>query len=544
MPKDLLMRFPLALLALLLAAPATAHAAEGDIIVTREPGTTAAEVRQDADVALVKPLGIEHTELVEPRDGDVAGALAELRADEDVVFAEPDSVVSISALVAPDDLLFSALWGLRNIFAVDVWARTEGADVRVGVVDTGVDGTHEDLAGQVVGGYDFVSRDAVAQDGHGHGTHVAGTIAARGRNGLGVIGVAPAAKIVPLRALGNDGNGYMSDIAAAFDYAGDQGLKIVNASLGGGYARVLETVIGSHPNTLYVVAAGNAGQDNDNRTTASYPCALPQANIVCVAANDSRDRIASFSNYGAQTVDIAAPGVGVRSTVPGNRYESMNGTSMASPHVAGAAALALAANPSATAAQLKWALLGSVDAAPSFTGKSLTAGRLNAPAAVAAITGTLPTAPATVAPVAPPAEPAPSEAVPTPEAPVSPAPETPVAPADPAPAAPAPPASPGADAPPVTMAPRLSGLAVAGTLKRASGRLRVSFQLNLPATVRFTVTAKGKRVATWTRKGQGGGNHFTLTRRLPTGKTLKRGSYKLAVSLSATAQASASLRVR
>ncbi len=285
------------------------------------------------------------------------------------------------------------MWGLHNIFTADAWALTEGEGVTVGVVDTGVQADHEDLAGQVIGGYDLLSHDSVAQDGNGHGTHVAGIIAALANNNKGIIGVAPSAKVVPLRALDDGGSGYMSDVAAAFDYAGDEGLRIVNASLAGRVdvrPGVLETVIAAHPNTLYVVAAGNDAKDNDQPAQASYPCALPQPNIICVAASDNLDRSASFSNYGATTVDLSAPGVSIRSTVPNNRYASKSGTSMAAPHVAGAAALALAANPSATTSQLKWALLSTVDAVPAFVGKSTTAGRLNASAAVAAILGDCP----------------------------------------------------------------------------------------------------------------------------------------------------------
>ncbi|MDA0171576.1 S8 family serine peptidase [Solirubrobacter taibaiensis] len=531
------MRLAVLFAVLFLATPAAAEAAEGDIIVVREPGADAREVRQDAEVRLVKPLSIERAELVEPRDGDVASALAELRADDDVLAADVDSVVTVAD--AAQDAFYPTMWGLRNIFTADAWELSEGAGVSVGVVDTGVQADHEDLAGQVVGGYDVLSRGSVAQDINGHGTHVAGTIAALANNNKGIIGVAPSAKVVPLRALDDGGSGYMSDVAAAFDYAGDQGLRIVNASLAGGYAAVLETVIAQHPDTLYVVAAGNDGKDNDQPAQATYPCALPQPNILCVAANDSRDNIAWFSNFGATTVDISAPGMGIRSTVPNNRYESKNGTSMAAPHVAGAAALALAANPSATTSQLKWALLSTVDAASAFVGKSTTAGRLNASAAVAAILGPLPEPEpiaARVEPAAPVETPTPAPEVPTAPPTAPPVAETPVSP--PAPVVPA----------PVTPAPqaaaRLIDVKVGGSLKGATSKLRVTFKLTQSAAVRFTVTAKGKSFGTWTRQAHRGGNQFTLTRKLPTGKTLKRGRYTLSVALSGSAKASsASIRV-
>ena len=531
------MRLAVLLAALCLATPATAQAAEGEIIVIREPGADAREVRQDAEVELVKPLSIERAELVEPRDGDVASALAELRDNDDVLAADVDSVVTVAD--AAQDAYYPTMWGLRNVFAADAWAVSEGAGVTVGVVDTGVKADHEDLVGQVLDGYDFISRDTVAQDGNGHGTQVAGTIAALANNNKGVIGVAPSAKVVPLRALGDSGSGYMSDIAAAFDYAGDHGLRIVNASLTGGYTGVLESVIAAHPNTLYVVAAGNESKDVDRPANASYPCALPQANIVCVAAHNSLDSIASFSNYGATAVDLSAPGTSIRSTYTYPAYKSDSGTSMAAPHVAGTAALALAANPAATTSQLKFALLSSVDAAPAFVGKTVTAGRLNARAAVNAILGPLPTP----EPMAAPVEPAAPVETPTPVAPpvdppvAPPIVETPVSPPAPVVVAPV--------APTPQVAARLLDVTVGGSLKGAKGKLRVTFKLTQSATVRFTVTAKGKSFGTWTRAAHRGGNQFTLTRKLPTGKTLKRGSYTLSVALSGSAKASsASIRVR
>ena len=214
---------------------------------------------------------------------------------------------------------------------------------------------------------------------------------------------------------------------------------------------------------------------------------------------------------------------------------------MAAPHVAGAAALALAANPSATTAQLKWALLSSVDAAPAFVGKSTTAGRLNASAAVTAIRGPLPEP--EPEPTAPPVAPAAPVETPTP------APEAPTAP----PAAPRVPETPASTPAPVVPTPvtptpqaaaRLTDLKVGRSLKGAKGKLRVTFKLTQSATVRFTVTAKGKSLGTWTRRAHRGGNQFTLTRKLPTRKTLKRGSYRLSVALSGSARASAGFSVR
>ncbi|MDA0182411.1 S8 family serine peptidase [Solirubrobacter phytolaccae] len=544
----------------LFAAPAAAHAGEGDIIVIREPGADARDIREDAGVRIVKPLGLEHAELVKPRDGDVAEAVTELRADDDVVLAEPDRRVSINRLDAPNDPYFASLWGLPDSAVPAAWTSTTGAGVTVGVVDTGVRADHLDLAGQLTGnpgeigggretngldddgngliddfrGWDFISADNLPQDGNGHGTHVTGTIAALADNGRGVAGVAPGAKVVPLRALDNSGNGFMSTIASALDYAGDLGLPVVNASLGGGYSTVLERVVAAHPNTLYVVAAGNSNANNDDPAIASFPCALPQANVLCVAAHDRDNARASFSNYGATTVDLSAPGVSIVSTwsTGSNAYATTQGTSMASPHVAGAAADVLSARPGVTAAQLKWALTSSTDITPALVGTTVTGGRLDTAAAVAAINGTLPVEVAPPTPTVTPTPDAPVVTPPPPPPPVAIATPTPVVTPEPTPAEPA--------------SPRLTDVNVGGSLSGVKGKLRVSFKLTRSAKVRFAVHAKGKSkaLATWTKQAHRGGNQFTLTRKLPTGKTLKRGAYTLSVSLSASAQSSTAIRVR
>jgi subtilisin family serine protease len=542
-----------------LVAPAAAQAAEGDIIVQRVPGldrSERAELRADAGVELVSPLAVEGTELVSA--DDPARALAELRADDDVVYAEPDRRMHLTRVM--DDPGFGALWALENtgqmifggqtgtagddIDAVAAWDQSEGAGVTVAVVDTGMNSSHVDLADQLAGnpaelagtpgvdddhngfvddvhGWDFVSGDPVAQDGHGHGTHVSGTIAAEGQNSAGVVGVAPLAKVLPLRVLDNSGSGWSSDIAEAFAYAGDQGVRIVNASLGGGYSDAIQDAIASHPNTLYVVAAGNDGADADTDHDA-YPCALPQDNLICVGASDNRDQVAGFSNYGDTTVDLFAPGVRIYSTLKDGTYGFKDGTSMASPHVAGAAALALAARPGASTSFLRYALLHSVDAQPGWNGWSVTGGRLNANAAVTTIQG---------------AEP-PSE-TPTPEPPVetpTPVPPTPTPP-------PPPPVTPVPTPDPVTLpALTLTHLKLTGSL---SSKLRVGFRLSRSAWVKYTVKAKGAKsaAATWSKLGRAGANTVLLRRKLPTGKTLKRGSYRLSVTVSPTAGASKVIRV-
>ena len=546
------MRRSLLAMLFLLLAPASARAAEGEIIVQRAPGADRAELREDAGVEHVRNLPLERTELVEPAPGEtLPAALAALRADDDVIYAELDQVASI-ANPLPDDPYFGDLWGLHNtgqfaglagadIDARGAWLQSEGGGVTVAVVDTGVNANHADLVDQFaanaaelngtpgvdddgngyaddVRGWDFVANDNIPQDQHGHGTHVAGTIAAEGSNGTGVIGVAPRAKLLTLRALGANGQGTMSGIAAAFEYAGDLGVRIVNASLGGGYSIAVRNAIAEHPDTLYVVAAGNAGANADT-DTGSYPCALPEPNIVCVGATDNHDAIADFSNYGATAVDLFAPGVDIFSTDKGapNAYTTMSGTSMATPHVAGAVALELAANPAVSTSFLRHALLASVDPNPGLSGLAVTGGRLNANRAVETILGAEPAPTPTPEPPSPP----PPVATPTPVAPVVTPPPT------------------------VTPPPLLSQLVVGGSLRTKTSKLKVSFRLARASAVKFTVKRRGSKatLASWSRRGKAGANAVTLTRTLPTGTTLKPGRYTLGVAVSAKAGSSSLIRV-
>jgi thermitase len=399
------------------AWPAAARAdVDDEIVVLRDGGLTRTE-RADAGVQPERDLALEDVELVSA--ADPAAALAELRADPDVEWAERNQPRRINS-----DPLAGALWGLNNtgqavwwrrgtadadVDAPQAWAVSRGAGVTVAVVDTGVDLGHPDLAGRLVPGHDFVERDGDPQDAHGHGTHVAGTVAA-GENGTGVIGVAPQALVMPLRVLGADGGGSSAAVAEAFDYAGDRGVRVVNASLGSSSpSQVERAAIQSHPRTLFVVAAGNGGSDSigddNDDATREYPCAHDEPNLICVGASDANDARAPFSNYGATSVDLFAPGQEIvsdwargRLTVldrhfpVGDGYEIMVGTSMAAPHVAGAAALAAAVRPDWGAAELKAALLNGADPRPGLAGLAVTGARLNA-AATARIAAGLPPAP-------------------------------------------------------------------------------------------------------------------------------------------------------
>jgi subtilisin family serine protease len=402
MDRRLLTACLAALFAITLAGTAAASV-EDEIVVLRDGGLTRAE-RAGAGVRAERTLPIDGVEVVSAkRDRDEA--IAELLEDPDVTWAEPNQRRQLSA-----EALGGQLWGLHNtgqsvwwrrgtpdadIDAPQAWTYSRGAGITVAVADTGVDLGHPDLAGRLVTGYDFVDDDADPADAHGHGTHVAGTVAAA-ENGAGVVGVAPQALIMPLRVLDANGGGNSADVAAAFAYAGGRGVRVVNASLGSPYPSLVERrAIHDHPGTLFVVAAGNGGADgigdDVDDDTREYPCAHDEPNVVCVGATDSADARAAFSNYGAASVDLFAPGQDIvsdwvrgRQTVlnehfgAGDGYEIMQGTSMASPHVAGAAALAAALQPGWSGTQVKAALLDGADRLAGLAGVSLTGARLNA----------------------------------------------------------------------------------------------------------------------------------------------------------------------
>jgi subtilisin family serine protease len=358
---------------------------------------------------------------------DMPVALAALRADAPPgMFAEADYLVFHSAL--PNDPLLNQLWGLRNtgqtggtpqadIDATGAWTITTGSpSVLVAVIDSGVDYLHPDLSANIysnpgetvdnadsdgngyvddVRGWNFYANTNNPMDDHFHGTHVAGTIGARGGNAEGVSGVAWQVRLLPLKFLSSTGSGFTSDAIAAIRYATAAGARIsCNSWGGGGYSRALEQAIeeASAAGSLFVAAAGNSSQNNDVRPT--YPASYQVANIVSVAASDHNDRLAGFSNFGAGSVHLAAPGVGILSTFPRSvtsamfssglpaAYGRISGTSMATPHVAGAAALILASEPGLSLTQLRGRLLSRSQFIPALQPYLVTGARLNVGRAV------------------------------------------------------------------------------------------------------------------------------------------------------------------
>jgi subtilisin family serine protease len=380
-----------------------------EIVVDRKPGVSAtqqAALRAQAGVSYVGPGPLPDTEIDRAPAGGLAAAVAALSHDSQVRYAEPNGEVHAAGL--PNDPGFGQQWGLSNsgqsvlgtrgtpgddIGVTYAWSATvTGANVTVAEVDSGVDYSAPDLTGQFVSGWDYINNDSNPQDQFGHGTHVAGIIAALQNNGIGVSGVAPGAKVMPLRVLDSTGSGTDVDVAQAFSDAGDAGVPIVNASLGSTVpSQAIEQAIAAHPGTLYVVAAGNDGINNDDPSTPFYPCDVPEPNVICVGASDQNDQPAWFSDYGAASVDLFAPGVSILSTYPGGSgYAYDDGTSMATPMVSGTLALMLSHHPGLDATTLKNDLLASVDQAPQLDGLAVSGGELDAAAAVATAGGDRP----------------------------------------------------------------------------------------------------------------------------------------------------------
>ena len=296
----------------------------GEALVRYKPGVDATErrdVRDEAGVDFEGSLELPHSQLVS-FDGPVTDAIVRLEDQPGVADAQPNYVYEALA-AAPNDSFFGQQWGLGGGPGVNVlpaWDRTRGAGQVIAVVDTGVDLTHPDLAGNLVAGYDFVDKDTVPDDFNLHGTHVAGIAAADDDNGVGVAGVAPAAKIMPVRALDSDGAGDSAGISNAIVFAADNGATVINLSVGSpssGGDQALSAAIqhAGQRNIVVVSAAGNENNNNDLHPTT--PCTLdpPTHNNICVAAVTPSGARSGFSNYGAGTVDVGAPG-GDGSSVP------------------------------------------------------------------------------------------------------------------------------------------------------------------------------------------------------------------------------------
>jgi Zn-dependent metalloprotease len=332
-----------------------------------------------------------------PEGAVMADALIRFNQTAGILYAQPNYLKK--ALRMPNDTYFSYLWGMHNtgqtggvpnadIDAPEAWeSGVGGASVKVAVIDTGIDYNHEDLAanmwintGEIPGngidddnngyvddvhGYDFFNRDGDPMDDHGHGTHCSGTIGAVGNNGVGVAGVCWNVKIMALKFLSAAGEGDTAGAISCMEYAVRMGARVFNNSWGdvpgGPYEQALKDAIDATgaANVLFIAAAGNDANNND--VNPAYPASYASDNIISVMSVSSTGARSSFSNYGQQSVDLAAPGSSIVSCKLGGGYQYMSGTSMATPHVVGACALLLSLNSGYSAQQVKHALMATTD---------------------------------------------------------------------------------------------------------------------------------------------------------------------------------------
>lgn len=373
-----------AVLAVGLAAAAPAQAAEDQTVLVKfKPGIASTAVNGLLGGAAEKVGAIDRIGVTVVKTTGSAGALVTtLNKSGLVEYAELDKTMKIAA--TPNDPQFNQLYGLNNTGQTGGTADAdidapEGWDVaglgafpasggpKVGIVDTGIRSTHQDLSGKVVDCAQAYSpipilaptlREGSCNDDNGHGSHVAGTIAAKANNGVGVAGVAFNSPLSICKALGGAlGSGSTTGVALCITYLADKGAKVISMSLGGGASATLEDAVNYavSKDALLIAAAGNDGD-----ATLNYPAAY--ANVVSVAATDNKDARASFSNANSD-VEVAAPGVDVLSTSNGSdsAYATLSGTSMATPHVAGVAAIIRGRNTGFSWSQARSKLDGSVD---------------------------------------------------------------------------------------------------------------------------------------------------------------------------------------
>jgi subtilisin family serine protease len=404
-----------------------------EVLVRFRPGTTRETIERITanlnDEVEDRIEAVDGLEVIEDEDGrDAESVLAQYRALSEVEYAETNSPILLDhedsgrKHLHADDEMFAGQWGLFNdgaksgkagadISAMRAWAVTKGSEqVVVAVIDSGVDYAHPDLANNIwtrpeiikayededLGaiddqhGLNLVDDDGDPMDSNGHGTHCAGIIGAEGGNGIGIAGVNWNVKIMALRFMDGDGAGTTKDAIEAINYVINRrragvNVRIISASWGSNTrSRALEDVIRTayDEGILFVAAAGNDHSDNDQKP--HFPSSYNLRNVISVGAVNRRDQLTAFSNYGANSVQVAAPGEEILSTWLNHGFAEKKGTSMATPFVAGVAALILAQNPKISVDELRARILKSVDPVASLKGKVSTGGRINAAKAVGA----------------------------------------------------------------------------------------------------------------------------------------------------------------
>ncbi len=407
----------------------------GELVVKFKKVGSGVKVKSLALETLVKVMGKESILSIRPiktrqdmsvirfaEDKDIVEAAKVFSGESYISYAEPNYLYHALDDGIPNDPDFGKVWGVYNTGQNDSRgsAGKPGADVNVlplwqqgivgsknivvAVIDTGVDWDHPDLKDNIyinpgeagskanngidddnngfvddIHGWNFAGKNNNSRDDNDHGSHCSGTIGSTGNNGVGIVGVNWRVSIMPVKFLDARGGGTLADAVSSIDYARMMHVNVMSNSWGGGgFSQALKDAIVEAKNAgiLFIAAAGNESNNNDSSPT--YPAGYKEENVIAVAALDNQDRIASFSNFGAKTVHVAAPGVNVYSTVKGGKYNSFSGTSMACPHVAGVAALLKSANSDWDYNEIKRRLIATSDPIQELRNKVLAKGRVNA----------------------------------------------------------------------------------------------------------------------------------------------------------------------
>ncbi|MGH2838350.1 MAG: S8 family peptidase [Thermoleophilaceae bacterium] len=401
------------------SAAAAAPAATGRLLVGFEKGVS--KERQDRILSAAEGRLAQRFSairggrlvLVRPRSGKDTGPLGgRLRAADGVAYAEPDFTLEASASKTPDDPFYTADYGLveqpddHDIDAPEAWGTRTGCG-KVAILDTGIDTDHPDLKGNLhkssdkpnnnkdddkngfvddTYGYNAIAGEGSGEDDEGHGTHVAGIVAAKGNNSEGISGICWSAKLLAVKFMNSRGTGSTSNAIEGIEYAVKAGAKVINCSFGSSSkSSALKDAVefAQEKKTLLVVASGNSDENIDKKP--SYPASYDDKNILAVAASTSDDKLASFSNFGSEDVDVAAPGENIFSTYVGGGYKVVSGTSMAAPLAAGLASMLRKHASDATPADLRKAIRKKVDKPPPLENKVAHDGRINARKALGAI---------------------------------------------------------------------------------------------------------------------------------------------------------------
>jgi subtilisin family serine protease len=384
---------------------------EGELLIRlttatlRETNAKKIDLLSSMNVKVKKHYNLNQIYLIQiPEKESVIHALKRLRNFKSIDIVEPNYIRHAKFL--PNDPLFDNQYYLQTIQSQQAWDITSGSSsILIAVIDSGIDYNHEDILNNIwknlnedwsngspghngidddgdgyvdnYYGINTIDNSGNTMDILGHGTHVAGIIGAVGNNGIGIAGINFNVSMMPLKIIDDEGNGTVAEEIEAIEYARKNNVRIMNMSFGGyDYSEIEKSVIESSTDILFIASAGN--EKNNNDSNPLYPASYAASNMISVAATDANDNLASFSNFGIRSVDIAAPGVNILSTFPGDSYESLSGTSMSAPVVTGVAGLILTSNSGLTPVQVKDRILRTSDQVQGLHDKILTGGRINA----------------------------------------------------------------------------------------------------------------------------------------------------------------------